>query len=244
MPPAHRTLAALALVACAVASGCGGSGGSSKAQYSGADIKAAYYKAKDAGAGAQFDDYWVDADFHSHSNYVPIGGLETCPLAQRSDGPSSGSGAPNQVEPTAAEPVQQFVVEPHDVTDVQMPTVTQGAFVFGTGTIADNGMRTVTAAATRCPTSYDVRGGPSPILGTYSVSSRPFEVAGWKGLIQQIAHTNPADQVYYEDAVHVILHRANVIFYLDVDQKRVIGQRSDSAGKAASILGTVLKRLR
>jgi hypothetical protein len=242
MPPANRTLAALALVACAVASGCGGSG-ASKAQYSGADIRAAYYRAKDAGPGTQFDDYWVDADYHSHSNYVPIGGLETCPLAQRSDGPSTGSGPANQVEPTAAQPVQQFVVEPHDTNNVQMPTVTQGAFVFGTGTIADNGMRTVTAAADKCPTSYEVRGGPSPILGTYSVSSRPFAITGWKGLIQQIAHTNPADQVFYEDAVHVILHRANVIFYLDVDQKRVIGQRSSSADKATSVLNTVLKRL-
>ena len=28
-------------------------------------------------------DYWVDPDYHSHTNYVPLGGIEACPLAQR-----------------------------------------------------------------------------------------------------------------------------------------------------------------
>ncbi len=95
----------------------------------------------------------------------------------------------------------------------------------------------------KCPASYEVRGGPSPILGTYSVSSRPLETGGWKGVLQQIAHTNPADDVYYEDAAHVIVQRANVILYLDVTHRKIIGERADSSAKAEAVLRTVLKRL-
>ena len=88
-----------------------------------------------------------------------------------------------------------------------------------------------------------VRGGPSPILGTYNVSSRPLETGDWKGVLQQIAHTNPSDDVYYEDAAHVIVQRANVILYLDVTHRKIIGERADSSAKAEAVLRTVLKRL-
>ena len=91
--------------------------------------------------------------------------------------------------------------------------------------------------------SYEVRGGPSPILGTYSVSSRTLETNGWKGVVQQIAHTNPADDVYYEDAAHVIVQRANVILYFNVTHEKIIGERSDSGATAQTVLKTVLKRL-
>ena len=81
-------------------------------------------------------------------------------------------------------------------------------------------MKEVGGAMSKCPATYEVRGGPSPILGTYNVSSREFESGGWKGYVQQIAHTNPADDVYYEDTAHVVVQRANVILYLDVTHQQ------------------------
>jgi hypothetical protein len=46
-----------------------------------------------------------------------------------------------------------------------------------------------------------------------------------------------------EDITHVVLHRANVILYVDVAHRNVIGQRADSASTADGVLKTVLKRL-
>ena len=228
-------LAALVLVA----AGCGSDGG--KERYSAGDVKAAYYTAKDAGGGATVEDYWVDDEYHSHANFVPSNGLETCPLAQRSDAPAA---AANMIEPNAAQPVGEFVVGPARATDLRTPNITQGALVFGTSTIAGNGMKAVGDAMAKCPASYQVRGGPSPILGTYSVNSRPLESGGWKGVAQQIAHTYPQDDVYYEDMAHLVVQRANVILYLDVSHRKVIGERSDSPAKAEAVLRTVLERLR
>ncbi len=232
---AERLLAWLALAV--LAAGCGGSG---KERYTAGDIKASYYRAKDGGLGLA--DYWVDRDFHSHANYVPPDGLETCPLSQRAE---AATVAPHTVQPKAGEPVGQFVVTSARETDVHTPTVTQGAFVFGTDVIADRGMEAVTAGMAKCPSSYEVRGGPPQILGTYSVSRRPLERSGWQGYSQQIAHTYPPgqDNVYYEDITHVVMHRANVILYVDVAHRNVIGQRADSASTADGVLKTVLKRL-
>ena len=68
-------------------------------------------------------------------------------------------------------------------------------------------------------------------------------MGGWKGYVQQIAHTNPADDVYYEDAAHVVVRRANVILYFDVTHSKIIGERSDASTKAESVLRTVTQRL-
>jgi hypothetical protein len=221
-----------------LAAGCGGGAGQDR--YTAGQVKAAYYRAHDGGVG--LTDYWVDTDFHSHANYVPPDGLETCPLAQRAQ---ASAIAPNMIQPKAGEPVGQFVVTSKRESDQHTPTVTQGAFVFGTDVIADRGMDAVTAGMAKCPSSYEVRGGPPQILGTYSVSARPLERSGWTGFSQQIAHTYPAgqDHVYYEDITHVVLHRANVILYVDVAHLNVIGQRADSAAKADSVVKTVLDRL-
>jgi hypothetical protein len=137
------------------------------------------------------------------------------------------------------------MVTPKSPDDLRTPSVTQGALVFGTSTIAGDGMDAATAAMAKCPRSYEVRGGPSPILGTYSVSIRPLETGGWKGVTQQIAHTYPPaqDNVYYEDLTHVVVQRANVILYLDVTHQKIIGERADSAATADAVLKTVLKRL-
>lgn len=223
-------LVGLALAAC---------GGSGAKPYSVAGVKAAYFQARDF--GPQMSGYFQDPDDHSHTNYVPIGGLEVCPLAQRAnyDSPSVA----NAIEPKAAEPVPQFVVAPTSLEDTRTPTITQGALVFGTSAIAVSGMEAVSSGMQKCPTSYEVRGGPSPILGTYGASSRPVEFSGWKGMIQQIAHTYPQDPVYYEDLAHVVVGRGNVILYVDVTHQKIIGERADAAATAERVLKTVLKRL-
>jgi hypothetical protein len=218
--------------------GCGGGGRSS---YSIADVKQSYYTARDAGgAGANVEQYWVDEDVHSHTNYIPPNGLEVCPLMQRANAPVK---AENMIEPDAAQPAPEFVVGPADEGDIRTPNITQGALVFGTSAIAGDGMKAVGGAMRKCPPTYDVRGGPSPILGTYSVNSRPLESGDWTGVAQQIAHTYPTDDVYYEDMAHLVVRRANVILYVNVTHRKVIGERSDASAKAEAVLQTVLKRL-
>ena len=224
-----------ALVLCLALAACGGSA----KPYTVAGVKSAYFKARDGGPAMQ--GYYQDPDDHSHTNYVPFGGLEVCPLAQRAnyDAPTVA----NAIEPKAAEPVQQFVVAPKAPEDTRTPTITQGALVFGTSSIAKQGMNAVNSGMEKCPTTYEVRGGPSPILGTYGASSRPVEIAGWKGMVQQIAHTFPQDQVYYEDLAHVVVGRGNVILYVDVTHEKIIGERADATATAERVLKTVLKRL-
>ena len=223
-------LAGLALAAC---------GGGRSAGYSVADVKAAYFKARDGGPAMQ--GYYQDPDEHAHSNYVPFGGLEVCPLAQRAN--YNAPTVANAIQPSAAEPVQQFVVAPKLLDDTRTPTITQGALVFGTSAIAERGMNAVSSGMEKCPTSYEVRGGPSPILGSYGASSRPIEISGWKGMVQQIAHTNSQDLVYYEDLGHVVVGRGNVILYVDVTHQKIIGERADATATAERVLRTVLKRL-
>ncbi len=232
----RRALVCLVLAALA---GCGSDG---KSSYTEADVKAAYFRVADESAvmQRQVKEYWVDEEFHAHANYVPREALETCPLTQRANAPSESE---HVVVPDAAEPIAEFVIGPKRDDDIRTPSITQGAFVFGTSAIADSGMKLASDAMSKCPAKYDVRGGPSPILGTYNVSSRPLETEGWRGVLQQIAHTNPADDVYYEDAAHVIVQRANVILYMDVTHRKIIGERSDSSAKAEAVLRTVLKRL-
>jgi hypothetical protein len=227
-------------VLAALLGGCGSDAGS---RYTGDQIKAAYFRASDEAQVTRplVEDYWADPSEHEHTNYVPVEGIETCPQAQRANANAKLEG--NSVTPSAGDPVGQLVVAPKNPDDSHTPSITQGALVFGTSTIAANGMKQVDEAVAKCPSSYEVRGGPSPILGSYRVSSRTLEVDGWKGVVQQIAHTNPADDVYYEDASHVIVQRANVILYFNVTHEKIIGERSDSSAKAESVLRTVLKRL-
>jgi hypothetical protein len=222
-------LAGLALAAC----------GAGATPYSVGAVKSAYFQPRDY--GTQMQGFFQDPDDHSHTNYVPIGGLEVCPLAQRAsyNAPTTA----NAIEPDAAEPVPQFVVAPQSPDDTRTPTITQGALVFGTSAIAKQGMEAVDSGMAKCPTSYEVRGGPSPILGTYGASSRPVEISGWKGMIQQIAHTYDQDPVYYEDLAHVVVGRGNVILYVDVTHQKIIGERADATATAERVLKTVLKRL-
>jgi hypothetical protein len=225
------------LLACLCVAACG----ASPSSYTARQVKAAYFRPADFGPAVIGG--FVDPDFHSHSNYVPLGGLEICPLAQRAEA-ASGGGV-NEIEPKAAEPVQQYVVNPRSPDDDRTPTITQGGLVFGTSTIAARGMDAAESAMTKCPARYAVRGGPAPILGTYNVSMRPLKLQGWSGVAQQIAHTYPADvdDVYYEDVTHLLVRRANAILYVDVTHRKIIGERSDSAATAQKVLATVLRRL-
>jgi hypothetical protein len=233
-------LATSCVVLAALSAGCGDDGGSS---YTTSEVKAAYYRVHDESETARplVEEFWVDPDDHAHTNYVPREGIETCPQAQRANANAVLEG--NNVVPEAGEPVGSFVVAPKRPEDIRTPSITQGALVFGTSAIAETGMKKVAGAVAKCPPTYLVRGGPSPVLGTYDVSSREFDEGGWKGFVQQIAHTHPADDVYYEDTAHVIVKRANVILYLNVTHQKIIGERSDSSAKAESVLRTVLKRL-
>jgi hypothetical protein len=232
--------AAVVCAALAVLAGCGSD---AKSSYTGAEVKAAYYRASDAGRIQRtlLEDYFADPDDHAHTNYVPLEAIETCPQAQRANADVELSG--NSVTPKAGEPVNQFVVTPKNPDDRHTPSITQGALVFGTSAIADTGMKEVAGAMAKCPSNYEVRGGPSPILGTYDVSTRELDEGGWKGYVQQIAHTNPADDVYYEDAAHVVVQRANVILYVNVTHSKIIGERSDSSATARAVLRTVIQRL-
>jgi hypothetical protein len=231
-------VAAFAVLAVLV--GCGDGG---KSSYTGGEIKAAYYRVHDESDEARplVEEFWINPDDHAHTNYVPREGIETCPQAQRANANAAMDG--NNVVPEAGEPVGSFVVAPKRPDDIRTPSITQGALVFGTDAIAETGMQKVAGAVAKCPATYQVRGGPSPVLGTYDVSSREYDQDGWKGVVQQIAHTHPADDVYYEDTAHVIVRRANVILYLNVTHQKIIGERSDSSAKAEAVLRTVLKRL-
>jgi len=230
----------VALLLCAAASGCGGSSGESAASatYRIADVRASFYRAADSEPADH--GYWVDPDYHSHTNYVPLGGIEACPLAQRAN---VEPGTPHVVEPSAGEPTGLFVVEADDPDDYRTPKITQGALVFATSAIAAAGMEKVTAAMAKCPPRYVIRGGPPPILGEYTLSTRPVELDGWKGVAQQLAHTFPQDDVYYEDMAHLVIRRDNVILYLDLVQQHVIGDRSDAVEKDEAVARTILKRL-
>src|SRR4051812_38451009 len=95
-----------------VAALLGGGGSDGKSSYTGADIKAAYYRPSDEGkltrplvAGT-----WADPSDHQHTNYVPLDGIETCPQAQRANANAVLTG--NSVSPNAGDPVNQFVVAP------------------------------------------------------------------------------------------------------------------------------------
>jgi hypothetical protein len=228
---------------CALVVALAGCGSDATTRYTGADIKAAYYKASDESTTMRplVVGNWANPLDHQHTNYVPREGIETCPQGQRANASAPIEG--NSVTPDAGDPVDEFVVGPNRPDDTRTPLITQGALVFGTNTIADKGMKLVAGALAQCPGTYKVLGGPSPILGTYSVSTREIDSGGWKGYVQQIAHTNPADDVYYEDAAHVVVQRANVILYLNVTHSKIIGERSDASTKAEAVLQTVIKRL-
>lgn len=186
--------------------------------------------------------YWQDPEFHSHNNYIPPGGVQTCPIANRSD--AAGS-PPNMVLPTGGEDVGRFVIEPANDTDSRTPTITQTGTYFATAPIADLAMKEIITEHAKCPSSYDVNGGPPDIIGTYNVTTRPADISGWKGYIQQVAHVYrpQQDNVYYQDMSILVLSRANVILYFELSQKKIIGDRATSGDEAEQAVASILKQL-
>ncbi len=215
-----------------------------KTAYTVEDVKGAYYTAKDATetSGEKAEEYLAGLLDSSHVNYIPPGGVQTCPYVHRSETADSPT---NVVEPTAGEPVGRFIVAPARPKGSHLPNVSQGALYFATDVIADTGMDEVAKALAECPSSYNVNGGPAAILGKYSVSTRPLEMSGWAGYVQQLAHTYPLgqDDVYYDDMATVVLHRANIILYVDVSARKIIGDRSEAASQVKAIVKAVLERL-
>lgn len=244
---ALRTWAVLTCVALA-ATACSGSKAddaakvpqATKATYTLEEAKAAFYTAADAGPAAV--DFWYENDYHDHNNYVPPGELQVCPLVQRSSAPGA---PPNTAEMSGGQPTGQFAVKPGSPNNTRMPSLVQNAFVFATPAIADTAMETAVSERAKCPTSFTIAGGPPPILGDYSLSNRPLAIGGWTGYLQQVAHTFPqgVDDVYFEDMAVIVLKRANVILYLDLTHRLIIGERSDAPDLARAAVATVLERL-
>ncbi len=211
-----------------------------KTAYTVEEVKAALPDAK--GDLENVNEYWQDPQFHSHNNYIPPGGVQTCPLANRSD---AAGAPPNMVLPTGGEDLGRYVIEPARDSDSRTPKITQTGSYFATAPIADLAMAEIVAEHAKCPSSYNVNGGPADIIGTYNVTTRQTDISGWKGYIQQIAHIYRPhqDNVYYEDMSILVLSRANIILYFELTQKKIIGDRSTSGDEAERVMKTVLERL-
>jgi len=139
----------------------------------------------------------------------------------------------------------RFVVGPNNPKRGAPPVVTQGAVVFQTAQLADAGMKEVSETAAKCPASFTIIGGPPQVVGSYTTNSRPFEVNGWKGFSQQLAHTSPPDinPDTYDDLVTVVLHKDNAILYAGFAQIKKTGERADSGEKAEQVMKQSLARL-
>ena len=112
-----------------------------KSSYTGADVKAAYYQAsrrERRRRGRSSRSTGSTPTYHSHTNYVPREALETCPQAQRANATVAVDG--NSVTPDGRRARStEFVVGPKRPDDIRTPSITQGALVFGTSAIADDG---------------------------------------------------------------------------------------------------------
>jgi len=169
--------------------------------------------------------------------------VPTCPYVQRADDAPADSTA--AVELQGGNATGRFIVGPSPPTDNSPPVVTQGAVVFHNAQLADAGMKKVNAAAAKCPAKWTILGGPPQIIGTYTVTSRPIELHGWKGFSQQLAHLPPKDFNLdtYDDLVTVVLHKGNAILYAGFAQIKKTGERADSGEKAEQVMKQSLARL-
>jgi hypothetical protein len=234
-----KNLVAAAILAAAIAlTGCGGDGSSGFTQRS---IKTGFVKPADLGGKniIAFEDNGVAG----HIIYTPEDSVPTCPYVQRADDAPAGSTA--AVELQGGNATGRFIVGPDPPKQDSPPVVTQGAVVFHNAQLADAGMKTVNAAAAKCPSKWTILGGPPQIIGTYTVTSRPIELHGWKGFSQQLAHLSPKDinPDTYDDLVTVVLHKGNAILYAGFAQIKNTGERADSGEKAEQVMKQSLARL-
>jgi hypothetical protein len=231
--------AAIAAIAAAALAACGGSGGSSG--YTVRSIKAGFVKPADLGGKGivEFEDDGVAG----HIIYTPEDSVPTCPYVQRADDAPRGSTAALELQ--GGNSTGRFIVGPSQVRHDAPPVVTQGALVFHNDQLADAGMKRVNAAAAKCPSKWTILGGPPQIIGTYTVTSRPIELHGWKGFSQQLAHLSPKDvnPDTYDDLSTVVLHKGNAILYAGFAQIKDTGERADSGVKGEQIMKQSLGRL-
>jgi hypothetical protein len=230
--------ALLTVVIAAVVGGCGG--GSDSPRYTERSIQRGFVTAADIGQGAIS---FRDPEHGTHIIYTPPDSVPTCPYVQRADdvkGPVDAA-----VELDGGNSTGRFIVGPRNPERSPLPVVTQGAVVFKTDALGVAGMKKVTTAAAKCPTAFTILGGPPIVVGRYTVNSRPFEMAGWKGFTQQLAHTSPRDinPDTYDDLVTVVVQKSNAILYAGFAQIKRIGQRADSGSKAEAVMKDTLKRV-
>jgi hypothetical protein len=229
----------LAIALLVALAGCGGSSDTTKPRYTAQAIRAGFIKPADVGKGmVEFE----DTGHGSHVNYTPEGSVPTCPYVQRADDTKQVVDA--AVELPAGNPTGRLIVAPSR-RGSPLPVVTHGAIVFASDTLAVSAMKRVTSAAAKCPSTFTILGGPPVVVGTYTVNARPFEVDGWKGYSQQLAHTAPGDinPETYDDLVTVVLQKANAIVYAGFEQVKKIGERADSGAKVQETMRRVLGRL-
>jgi hypothetical protein len=232
-------LAGVVLAGCLAA--CDGSPKPKASSYTVQSVKAGFITTGDLGAGT----IQVDDSDHTgaHIIYTPPDSVPTCPYVQRADDVTGN--VPPAVELPGSNSTGRFVVGPRDPAKTPLATVTQGALVFKTSALADNGMNQVDTETAKCPSAFTILGGPPVIIGNYTINSRPFELNGWRGFAQQLVHTFPADvdPETYDDLVTVVVHRANAILYIGYAQTKKVGDRADSAPKVRAALDHTLKRL-
>src|SRR5690242_4521367 len=235
---ASSTLAAIVAATVALA-GCGG--GTDSSGFTQRSIKTGFVKPADLG-GENIVSF-EDDGAAGHIVYTPEDSVPTCPYVQRADDAPRDSTA--AVELQGGNSTGRFIVGPNQVSREAPPVVTQGALVFHTAQLADAGMKKVNAAAAKCPGKWTILGGPPQIIGTYTVTSRPIELHGWKGFSQQLAHLSPKEFNLdtYDDLVTVVLHKGNAILYAGFAQIKKTGERADSGQKAEQVMKHALARL-
>ncbi|MBC6459934.1 hypothetical protein [Actinomadura sp. HBU206391] len=234
--------ATAAALASAVLAGCGDDSGKKLTHppYTVNSVQLGFATAKDIGKGAvQFK----DSDHGSHVIYTPPSSVPTCPYVQRAD--DTTVQVQPAVELVGGNPTGRFIVGPTNPQRSTLPVVTQGAVVFTTDALADQGMKTVLAEAAKCPGSFTVIGGPPVVVGDYKVNRRSFESAGWTGFAQQLAHTSPPDlnTGTYDDLVTIVAHKSNAVIYLGYAQIHKMGKRADSKEKIEKLMKVTLDRL-
>jgi hypothetical protein len=221
------------------ASGCGG--GAESSGFTESTIKTGFVKPADLGGKNVIE--FEDDGIAGHIIYTPEDSIPTCPYVQRADDAPAGLTAAVQLQ--GGNSTGRWIVGPSPPTHDTPPVVTQGALVFQSAQLADAGMKKVNSEAAKCPGSFSILGGPPQIVGTYTVTSRPVEMHGWKGFSQQLAHLSPKEvnPDTYDDLVTVVLHKDNAILYAGFAQIKNTGERANSGEKAEQVMKQALARL-
>lgn len=224
-------LACLALAAC---------GGSSATTFTQSSIRAGLVKPADLGKGTiQIQDQGQGG----HIIFTPEDSVPTCPYVQRADDVKNVVQA--GLELAGGNSIGRWIVGPPNPNASPLPVVTQGALVFKSSALAENGMKKVLAEEGKCPQSFTILGGPAEIVGSYTTNSRSVDLDGWQGFSQQLAHTSPKEinPDTYDDLATVVLHKGNAILYAGFATIKKVGQRANSSDVAQAMLKKTLKRL-